>query len=44
MPILKSEPTIDASSLSGKKPTKILGSIKFADVSFAYPSRPDRKV
>lgn len=35
---------IDSSSHHGLKPAKITGAIRFRDVSFAYPTRPDNPV
>ena len=42
--IIERVPRIDSSSENGKKPGTISGSIKFRDVSFSYPSRPDSPV
>ena len=35
---------IDSSSHRGLKPAKITGTVRFRDVSFAYPTRPDNPV
>ena len=37
-------PEMDSSSQEGEKPSKLEGNIKFRDVSFNYPSRPDVEV
>ena len=39
--IIEREPEIDSSSNLGKTPGKMVGNIRFRDVSFSYPSRPD---
>ncbi|XP_046555643.1 phosphatidylcholine translocator ABCB4-like [Haliotis rubra] len=38
------EPTIDSSSPAGKKPQSLSGTIRFSNVHFNYPSRPDVKI
>ena len=35
------EPTIDSTTDEGDKPEVIRGNIKFQDVCFSYPARPD---
>ena len=42
--IIEREPDIDSSSKSGKVPGKMVGNIRFKDVSFSYPSRPDMPI
>lgn len=42
--IIDNIPKINISKNKGKKPEKIRGNIKFSDVKFNYPSRPDVKV
>jgi len=37
-------PSIDIFSTEGKEPDPECGEIKFEDVHFSYPSRPDEKV
>jgi len=37
-------PTIDIFSTGGDEPNAKSGEIKFEDVHFSYPSRPDEKV
>merc|ERR1712159_424039 len=37
-------PPIDSSSSDGKKPRKVTGEIKFENVHFSYPSRPDQPI
>ena len=37
-------PAIDSSSKEGKKPASLQGNIKFENVRFNYPSRPDVKI
>ena len=39
--IIERESKIDSSSNLGKTPGKMVGNIRFRDVSFSYPSRPD---
>ncbi|XP_067650527.1 ATP-dependent translocase ABCB1-like isoform X2 [Haliotis asinina] len=38
------EPAIDSSSTAGKKPESLSGTIRFNNVHFSYPSRPDVKI
>lgn len=42
--VIDNVPIINASKGRGSKPEKIRGDIKFSDVKFNYPSRPDVKV
>ena len=42
--IIERVPSIDSISENGKKPGTISGSIKFRNVSFSYPSRPDTPI
>ena len=42
--IIERVPRIDSISENGKKPGTISGSIKFRNVSFSYPSRPDTPI
>ncbi|XP_011495053.1 PREDICTED: multidrug resistance protein homolog 49 [Ceratosolen solmsi marchali] len=42
--IIKRKPKIDSLESTGLKPTDIVGSIEFKNVSFEYPSRADSKV
>jgi len=39
--VIERDPDIDSSSKTGKVPGKMVGNIRFRDVSFSYPSRPD---
>ncbi|XP_013162197.1 PREDICTED: multidrug resistance protein homolog 49-like [Papilio xuthus] len=42
--LLDREPTIDSLDKGGLMPRRVLGDIKFDDVHFSYPSRPNVKV
>ena len=42
--IIDRVPSIDSSSDSGEKPSKLVGDIEFKDIEFAYPSRPEAKI
>ncbi|GFN90381.1 multidrug resistance protein 1-like, partial [Plakobranchus ocellatus] len=42
--IVKDEPPIDSSDPGGQKPQSVTGNIKFKDVTFSYPTRPEIKV
>ncbi|KAL3461207.1 ATP-binding cassette multidrug transport protein [Aspergillus heterothallicus] len=42
--VIDHEPTIDGLSLSGKKPETCRGEIRFSNVAFAYPTRPQVRV
>jgi ABC-type multidrug transport system fused ATPase/permease subunit len=42
--VIKRKPMIDSLEDKGLKPTDIVGSIEFKNVSFEYPSRPKAKV
>ena len=39
--IVDRKPLIDSESTDGQTPTQLKGEIKFSDVKFTYPSRPD---
>lgn len=42
--LLDREPSIDSLDKGGLMPRRVLGDIKFEDVNFSYPSRPNVKV
>ncbi|XP_017777603.1 PREDICTED: multidrug resistance protein 1B [Nicrophorus vespilloides] len=39
--VIDHKPTINASKNNGEKPTTVIGDIKFENVTFHYPSRPE---
>jgi len=42
--IINRRPSIDSSSEAGLKPDHLNGDIELRDVTFAYPTRPDRQI